>query len=219
MGFFGPLRLPELEEYAGRRLALQSTGVFHAESFILNALRTWFSSGCRLLDYEIHQLVLTHNPVPHMFVLVACVMRLPARNTSDANKQPMPIEISESSAVLAAPLRLLGLLVEVQIPSGRARLVRTMELRKPATAPPAGVSQSTNQGVQSASTLLEGVPAFVRSLQARYQVPHSHASQPMVLTNATVLDVGISVQAIKHPVLPIAILGYGMGNTANRRKA
>lgn len=103
----------------------------------------------------------------------------------------------------------LSFLVHISFDTGDAQLVETL-------ASPYPWQQHFQERCfchETAGVTLDYEAAFGADwLRSRLSVPTAHRQAlPYVLTNRSVINVGLSLKHIAHPWLPQCILGYGLG--------
>jgi hypothetical protein len=182
----------------GAALAARVTCRFDAEQYTSRVMAAALATGLRLVDYSV-QLVVTHpggagGAHPLAVLLIVAAFRRTGSSSGGEDHgvmQPPP----------GAP-RLVALVASVACGSGAG--VRLLQCRELRPAAPGALPTALSATAASLAGALRR--------KGTAPVPAA-AALPHALSNASVLACWRSADAIRHPWLPICILGFGVPAT------
>ena len=175
-------------------------GRLEAEEHIARALAAPLAGGYRLVDYAVH-LVDTVHVAPgqagssHLAALLLCVAALRSSKSLDAQHvHPVallsglfvthqPRATAEEESTQPPPLR----------PSITCRLLHSVEMQ-----------------ACSADLLARLAAGQAAALRRTCRIPQAAHAQPHVVDNMSAIQRWVSAPVLRHPTLPIAVLGFGV---------
>lgn len=184
--------------------------VFDAEEFIAR-LRLGSAGGeggssgssgsgrLRVLDYDLQVAMSSPQPSPFALVFLAVALERPQQPPA-----PSPATPAATPPTPRRDVRLLGLAAEFDLRSGASRLLCPAPLQVPTAV------DLTDEAVLKA-VLSQAAAGGAESLRRRGGAPRRDGALPFALSNAAAVATMASYSVIRHPVFPVAVLGYGSG--------